>query len=133
MKRETINPKSLFDSIQYGFSQIVISNPGKNVFISGQVAWDSNLNIVGKNDLAKQTQKSLDNLELAIEAAGGTLENIVMLRIYKVNYQEGEGAIISQILKDYFGTTNPPASTWISVEGLANEEFMIEIEAQAVI
>ena len=133
MKRETINPKSLFDSRQYGFSQIVISNPGKFVFISGQVAWDENLNIVGENDLAKQTQKAIDNLEIAIKAAGGTLENIVMLRIYKVNYQKEDGAIISQTLKANFGTINPPASTWISVKGLANKGFMIEIEAQAVI
>lgn len=133
MKRETINPKSLFDSRQYGFSQIVISNPGKIVFISGQVAWDEKLNIVGENDLAKQTQKAIDNLGIAIEAAGGTLENIVMLRIYKVNYQKEDGAIINQALKDNFGTINPPASTWISVKGLANKGFMIEIEAQAVI
>ena len=133
MKRETVNPKSLFDSRQYGFSQIVISNPGKIVFISGQVAWDENLNIIGQNDLEKQTQKSIDNLELAIKAAGGTLDNVVMLRIYKVNYQKKDGAIITHILKNNFGTENPPASTWISVKGLANEGFMIEIEAQAVI
>ena len=133
LKRETINPNSLFDSRQYGFSQIVISNPGKIVFISGQVAWDENLNLIGPNDLAKQTQKSLDNLKLAVNAAGGTLANVVMLRIYKVNYQKEDGAIIKQILIDNFGTENPPASTWISVNGLANEGFMIEIEAQAVI
>jgi len=133
MIKETINPKALFDSRQYGFSQIVVSNPGKIVFISGQVAWDENLNIVGENDLEKQTQKAIDNLNMAIESAGGKLNNIVMLRIYKVNYQKEDGAIISQILKNNFGTINPPASTWISVEALANEEFMIEIEAQAVI
>lgn len=133
MKRETINPKNLFDSRQYGFSQIVISKPGKMVFISGQVAWDEHLNIVGENDLAQQTQKAIENLEIAIKAAGGTLENIVMLRIYKVDYQAEDGAIITQILKDNFGTVNPPASTWISVQGLANKGFMIEIEAQAVL
>jgi len=72
-------------------------------------------------------------LAIAIKAAGGTLENIIMLRIYKVNYQKEDGPIISQILKNNFGTENPPASTWISVEGLANEGFMIEIEAQGVI
>ena len=133
MKRETINPNSLFDSRLYGFSQIVITNPGKMVFISGQVAWDENLYLVGEHDLAKQTQKSLDNLNLAIKAAGGTLENIVALRIYIVNHQQENGVIISQILKDNFGTINPPASTWISVKGLANDGFMIEIEAQAVL
>ena len=41
--------------------------------------------------------------------------------------------IISQVLRNNFGTQNPPSSTWINVKGLANEEFMIEIEAQAII
>jgi len=72
-------------------------------------------------------------LAIAIKAAGGTLENIVMLRIYKVNYQKEDGPIISQILKNNFGPENPPASTWVSVEGLANEGFMIEIEGQGVV
>lgn len=133
MKKTCINPESLFDSRQYGFSQIVVSSPGKLVFISGQVAWDEHLNIVGENDLAIQTQKSLDNLKIAITAAGGTLADIVMLRIYKVDYKKEDGSIINQILKNNFGTTNPPASTWVSVKGLANEGFIIEIEAQAVI
>lgn len=133
MKIETINPETLFNSRQYGFSQIVISNPGKMVFISGQVAWDENFNIIGENNLSKQTKQSLDNLGIAINAAGGTFKNIVMLRIYKVNYQKEDRAIISQVLKDFFGTENSPASTWISVQGLANEGFMFEFEAQVVI
>ena len=133
MTKQTINPDSLFDSRQYGFSQIVISNPGKLVYISGQVAWDAQMNIVGENDLARQTRQSLDNLNVAIQAAGGTLENIVMLRIYKVNYHKEDGPIINQLLREYFGTDNPPASTWVSVQGLANEGFMIEIEAQGLI
>jgi len=133
MKKISINPKSLFDSRQFGFSQVISSPPGKLVFISGQVAWDENLNIVGESDLGKQTQKSIDNLEIATKSAGGSLEDIVMLRIYVVDYQKENGPLISQILKDNFGTTNPPASTWINVKGLANEKFMIEIEAQAVI
>lgn len=133
MKREVINPKTLFDSRQYGFSQITVSNPGKIVFISGQVAWDEHANIVGKNDLASQTQKSIDNIKIAIEAAGGAIEHIVMLRIYKVDYQDGDGAIIQKVLTDNFGIENPPSSTWLSVQSLANKGFMIEIEAQAVI
>ena len=133
MLRKTVNPENLFDSTQYGFSQIVISNPGKLIFISGQVAWDENLNIVGENNLKAQTQKAIENLKIAIESVGGTMENIMMLRIYKVNYQNGDGPIINSILKENFGTKNPPASTWVSVNGLANEGFMIEIEAQAVI
>ena len=133
MKRKCINPKELYNSTQYGFSQIVISQPGKIVFISGQVAWDKNLNIVGVNDLKIQTQKAIDNLKLAVESVGGNLENIMMLRIYKVDYKREDGPIISKILKKNFGISTPPASTWVSVKGLANEDFLIEIEAQAVI
>ncbi|MET2985646.1 RidA family protein [Aureibaculum conchae] len=133
MVRSTINPETLFNSTQYGFSQITISTPGKIVFISGQVAWDENQNIIGGNDLEKQTRKAIDNLKIAIESVGGTMENIMMLRIYKVDYQKEDGPIITSILKENFGTRNPPASTWVSVKGLANEGFMIEIEAQAVI
>ena len=133
MKKEYINPASLFDSQQFGFSQIAVSPPGKMVFISGQVSWDENRNIVGKNDLAQQMEKSLLNLKVAIEAAGGTLADIVMLRIYIVNFQQDKGPIISEALIKYFGIKNQPASTWINVQGLANEDFLIEIEAQAVI
>ena len=133
MGRNTVNPETLFNPTQYGFSQIGISTPGKLVFISGQVAWDKNLNIIGENNLEIQTQKAIDNLKIAIESAGGTLENIMMLRIYKVDYRKEDGPIITSILKEKFGHINPPASTWVSVKGLANEGFMIEIEAQAVI
>ena len=103
------------------------------VFISGQVACDEQFNVVGENDLAQQIQKAIDNLEIAIKAAGGSLENIVMLRIYKVNYQAEDGGIINKVLKSKFGTDNPPASTWLGVSGLVDKRFMIEIEAQAVV
>ena len=97
------------------------------------MAWDENLKIIGENDLKIQTQKAIDNLKIAVEYAGGTLENIAMLRIYKVDYKKEDGPVINEILRKNFGTSAPPASTWVSVQGLANERFMIEIEAQAVI
>ena len=68
-----------------------------------------------------------------MESLGGTLEKSVLLRIYKVDYKRGAGTIIREILKKNFGATIPAASTWVSVKGLANEGFMIEIEAQAVL
>ncbi|NNE25303.1 MAG: RidA family protein [Saprospiraceae bacterium] len=133
MTRKTINPDKLFNSTPYGFSQIAISPPGKHVFISGQVAWDAEQNIIGHNDLAGQTRKALENIKIAIEAAGGTIENLMMIRIYKVHYEQKDGPVINGVLKEYFGTDNPPASTWISVDGLANKDFLIEIEAQAIV
>ncbi len=132
MSKICINPDTLFNSFQYGFSQITVAQPGKMVFISGQVAWDTNENIEGADDLAIQIDKAFANLKIAMQEAGGTLQDIVMLRIYKVNYTAGDGPLITEGLQRYFGTT-PPASSWISVQGLANPGFMIEIEAQAII
>ena len=131
--KESINPVGLFNSRQYGFSQVVTSMPGKLIFISGQVAWDADENIVGPEDLEIQTRKAIDNLKLALVAAGGDLNDIVMLRIYKVNYKSGDGQIISRVLNEVFDANSLPASTWINVRGLASEDFMIEIEAQAVL
>jgi 2-iminobutanoate/2-iminopropanoate deaminase len=133
MNKHCLNPKELFDSTQFGFSQIVICDPGKMIFISGQVAWDENMNIAGKGDLKFQTQKAIDNLKFAVECAGGKLEDIVMIRIYIVDYKPEDGTVINTILKKNFGIECPPASTWVNVKGLANEDFLIEIEAQAVI
>ncbi len=132
MARETVNPQALFNSTQYGFSQIAVSRPGKLIFISGQVAWDKDLHLVGENNLEIQTEKAIDNLKVALESVGGTLEDIMMLRIYKVDYKPEDGQIITSVLKKHFGTNNPPASTGLNVKGLANEGFLVEIEAQAV-
>lgn len=132
MPKQYLNPPELFNSTQYGFSQMVITKQGKLVFMSGQVAWDSNEQIVS-NDFEIQTRKSFENVQIAIEKAGGTLSDIVMLRLYIVNYNEEKGHIVGTVLRDFFGIETPPASTWISVNGLANPDFLIEIEAQGVI
>ncbi len=133
MNKTYLNPPELFNSTDFGFSQIVVSEPGKLVYISGQVAWDEKREIAGKGDLETQVQKSNDNLALAMQKAGGQLSDIVMLRIYVVNYTEAAGTIVGEALRRNFGTINPPASTWLSVQGLANPDFLIEIEAQAVL
>ncbi|MCG8687475.1 MAG: Rid family hydrolase [Desulfobacterales bacterium] len=78
MKRTVANPRTLFDSRQFGFSQVAVAKPGTHIFVSGQVAWDENLEIVGPNDLAVQTRKSLDNLDVAVRSTGGTMEDIVI-------------------------------------------------------
>ncbi len=133
MKNKHVNPSALFNSRPHGFSQAVVSKPGRIVFISGQVAVNKNLKVAGKNNLKKQVSKTIKNLNLVIEAAGGNLNDIVMLRIYKVDFKMEDARVISNMLKKHFGDKSPPASTWINVKGLAISDVMIEIEAQAII
>ena len=133
MPKEYINPSNLFPSLPHGFSQVVIASGKKMVFISGQTAWDVRKNIVGGDSVLEQARQALRNLRTAIEAAGGTSEDIVALRIYVVNYQAESGTAVGTALREFFSPENPPASTWIGVSALAVPEFLIAIEATAVL
>ena len=129
MPKENINPNNLFQSLPYGFSQIVVATGKRMVFISGQTAWDEGKNIVGRDSVLEQARQAFRNLE----AAGGTLKDIVALRIYVVDYQAECGTAVGTALREVFSSENPPASTWIGVSALADPEFLIEIEATAVL
>ena len=133
MTKEYINPNSLFPSLPHGFSQVVIASGKKMVFISGQTAWDARKNIVGGDSVLEQARQAFRNLEKAMDAAGGTLKDIVVLRIYVVDYQAESGTAVGTVLREFFSPENPPASTWIGVSALAVPEFLIEIEATAVL
>jgi enamine deaminase RidA (YjgF/YER057c/UK114 family) len=133
MPKEYINPGELFPSLQYGFSQIVKSSGGTLVFLSGQVGWDKNQQMVGPDDLRAQTWQTLGNIDTAIQAAGGTLADIVSMRIFIVEEALAESRHIQDALKAFFPPEQAPATTWIGVRALANEAFLIEIEAIGVI
>lgn len=133
MPKEYINPDNLFNSLPYGFSQVVIATGKRMVFISGQTAWDAEKNIIGGDSVLEQTRQAFRNLEKAMEAAGGMLKDIVALRIYVVDYQAESGTAAATALREFFSPQNPPASTWIGVSALADPEFLIEIEATAVL
>ena len=133
MPKEHLNPNSLFSSLPHGFSQVVIATGRKMVFVSGQTAWDARKNIVGGDSVLEQARQAFRNLETALGAAGGTLKDVVALRIYVVDYQAESGTAVGTALREFFSPENPPASTWIGVSALAVPEFLIEIEATAVL
>jgi 2-iminobutanoate/2-iminopropanoate deaminase len=133
MPKEYINPNSLFPSLPHGFSQVVVATGRKMVFISGQTARDVRKNIVGGDSVLEQARQAFRNLETAIKATGGTLKDVVALRVYIVNYQAESGTAVGTALREFFSPENPPASTWIGVSALAIPEFLIEIEATAVL
>ena len=133
MPKEYLNPDSLFPSLPYGFSQIVTATGRKTVFISGQTAWDERKDIVGGDSVLEQARQAFRNLEAAMKAAGGTLRDVVALRIYVVDYQAESGTAVGTALREFFSLQNPPASTWIGVSALAVPEFLIEVEATAVL
>ena len=104
---------------------------GDVVHVSGQVAWDADRNVVGVGDIARQLEKSLENLATALRSAGATLDQVAALRLYIRQDHMHEGKAISSALKATFGD-KPPCATWIGVPGLADEAFLIEVEPSPV-
>ena len=83
--------------------------------------------------MAQQARQALRNVQAAVEAIGGTLADVVALRIYIVNYRPDQADAIGGALREFFPEEKRPASTWIGVSTLAVPEFLIEIEATAVL
>ncbi|MGE0444772.1 MAG: RidA family protein, partial [Vicinamibacterales bacterium] len=92
MPKEYINPASLFASQELGFSQAVAtSGAARTLYVSGQTAWDADGRIVGM-DLAAQTSQAFRNVDAAVKAGGGTIDDVVSLRIYVVGLGDDSAA-----------------------------------------
>lgn len=134
MKKEFLNPPELPDWSDV-FSQVVVVESGetRTIYVAGQVSVDADRNIVGRGDLEAQAVQSLRNLQAALASAGATLTDVVKSDIFIKNYRPADNQAIRNALKQFFTHTNLPASNWIGVQALANEDFLIEIDAIAVV
>src|SRR5215831_3878935 len=77
MSRKTIQPKSSNDP-RPRYSQGILTEGGKVLFIAGQTASDKDGNVVGKGDIKAQTRQVFENIKAVLEAAGGSFDNVVM-------------------------------------------------------
>ncbi len=131
MTLEHIRPDGLAN---YGsFTQVVAASGSKTIYISGQVAWDASGVTVGVGDFAAQAKKAFENLAVALEAAGATPADVAKTNVYIVNYEPEMGRALNDARKAVWAGATAPASTLIGVQALAAPEFMIEVEAIAVL
>jgi len=133
MSRHSLQPAGLFPSADYGFAQVVAAEGKKLVFCAGQTAWDRDNNIIGGDDLGRQMAKTLENIGIALAEAGGTMKDVCRLTIYIVNYNPGMLETISTELLKVFDRDALPANTLLGIQSLALPEFLVEMEATAVI
>lgn len=115
------------------FSQVATVTGGKTVYISGQLAWDTNVKLVGPGDLKLQTEKVFDNMKIALASVGASFENVIKLTTYVVNLKPEDRAAIGEIRKRYFTSKDLPASTLVGVAALVLPDALIEVEAVAVV
>ena len=129
--RTHTNPAGL--SKPTGYTHTVSVRGGRTLYIAGQVAANAQGEIVGKGDLRAQTRQVYENLRLALAGAGGSFRDIVKLNTYVVGFQPEHLPILREVRAEMFKGITPPASTLVGVVALANPDFLIEIEAIAVV
>jgi len=126
-----LNPDDL--SKNPAFSNVItVTGPAKTIYIGGQDALDASGQIVGKGDIRQQTEQVLNNLQIALKAGGADLTNIIKWNIYVVQGHPIQPAF--EVFQRVWGRRpNPPAITMMFVPGLANPEFLVEMDAIAVV
>jgi enamine deaminase RidA (YjgF/YER057c/UK114 family) len=128
---EYINPDGL--SKNPAFSQLVITQGnGKTIYIGGQNAVTADGELVGKGDLSAQTEQVMQNLQTALAACNASFEDVVKLTI---NLVQGHNLYDGfQVAQRYLSPiTNRPTISVLVVVGLANPDYLIEIDAIAFV
>lgn len=126
-----LNPDGLIKNPAFT-NVVVVSGSVKTVYVGGQDAVDASGTIVGKGDIRAQTEQIFKNLQTALAAAGATLEHVVKWNIYVVQGQPLQPGF--EVFQQVWGRRpNPPAITGVYVAGLANPDFLCEMDAIAVV
>jgi enamine deaminase RidA (YjgF/YER057c/UK114 family) len=133
MERKNIQPEALHIRVVNGhvlYSHAVAVQGGRTLYISGQLARDREGNIVGRSDMAAQIRQVGENLKAALAASGAGLEDLVKTTTYVTNIDEFFKH--AALRMEYFGP-GLPASTTVEVRRLSHPDFMVEVEAVAVL
>ncbi len=113
------------------FSQaIAIEARGRLVFISGMTSKGADGSVVGVGDMAAQTRQMCENVKAAVEAAGGTMADICRVDVYCKDMRDFDS--IHRVRRKYFPDP-PPASTMVQISGFTHPDYLIEMNAIAVI
>src|SRR5215475_9255142 len=128
-KVERLAAKSVFDPPTYT-QTMKVSEAQTILFISGQVAYDETGQPAHTGDFAAQARATYSALKAQVEAAGGTLANVVKLTTYLTDIRHRTE--LASIREEFFGK-KAPASTLVGVTALAMPGWLIEVEAIAVL
>ena len=134
-KRERIQPDKLHvrkDGDKVLYSQVMVVEVGgtRQIFVAGQTPRDRDGKCVGKGDMRAQIEQVGENIKAALEAAGATLADIVKTTTYVTDMRYRLD--LAPLREEFLGKKGP-ASTLVEISALAHPDWMIEIEAIAVI
>lgn len=114
------------------FSQVVVASGDKEALISGTVAMDDEGNFVGEDDMEAQLEQILENINHSLAAVGAEPKHLVRIRYYTVDVDAFMDVALDPI-SEFLDEDNLPTSTLLGVESLESHEYLLEIDAKAVL
>jgi enamine deaminase RidA (YjgF/YER057c/UK114 family) len=114
-----------------GYTHVVEATGAHTFYISGQVALDASGAIVGQGDMRAQAQQVFANLHAALQSVGASFSNVAKLTYFIVDMTQMP--VVREVRDQFIQPEQLPASTAVEVRRLAREEFLLEIEAVAVL
>jgi enamine deaminase RidA (YjgF/YER057c/UK114 family) len=131
MALERLTPDGLFKPTAY--TQVVVAQGRRMVFISGQVSIDAQGKLVAPGDFAGQARQVFANLRSALKGAGATPADVTKIAVFVVGYTQALRPIIAEARSAIFRAGELPASTLVGVQALAEPGYLLEVEAIAVV
>ena len=128
MPRKLITASALYAGVPYSY--VAIAPAGGTVFTAGACPLDANGDVVGLGDLARQTRQALENLLVALDAAGCGPDDVVKTTVYVATTDDADLAVAWRLVEEVFGAQGPP-STLFGVAVLGWPGQLVEIEAMA--
>lgn len=128
---ERIRPDFLWNKPH--FTNLVTSEGGKTIHLSGLVSATVEGEIVGPGDLGAQMNYIYDTIRRALGLAGATPANVVRQRVFVVGLKPGHRPVIMKAMTDFYGGDQSAASTCVGVDALLVEGALVEIDVTAVV
>ena len=132
MRKQYLNPKEIFHSPFFTHT-ITVSGPAKIVYVSGQVSYDRDGRVIGKDDMRAQAEQVFKCLTQNLKAAGATWSDVVKLNGYMVKLNADAVKQYREVRSRYLDAKCMPASTLVGVERLVHDDLLLEVEVIAAV
>ena len=132
MRKQYLNPKEIFHSPFFTHTT-TLSGPAKIVYVSGQVSYDRDGFVIGRDDMRAQAEQVFKCLSHNLKTAGATWSDVVKLNAYMVKMNTEAVNLYREVRSRYLDAKRMPASTLVGVKRLVHEDLLLEVEVIAAV
>jgi enamine deaminase RidA (YjgF/YER057c/UK114 family) len=133
MKKQYVNPQELGAAPRFWSHAVTVAAPAKLVYVSGQVSWGPDGQVVGAGDPHAQYRRVFDNVGTVLRASGAGWGDVIKMNAYMVGMDAARVAAFREIRSRYLAPGQLPASTLVGVTSLVQPELLLEVEVVAAL